>query len=289
MIQQPVAYILKTFLSDLPPETQTHLLSYCSEAEKNLINHQMPPTFTIDPQKYFQDGLIFSIHYSWLIPFLKTQPPESGALFLSLFPPQEQKKLSGLLQVIPSSSLSNLGKKYCEQFLLSYFVKEQQILPIEFLPSSPLNFLLSLSKEQLISLIDYLSLYDLVEEMRYIVDRGLLKRIFHCLPDKMKQLIPTIPKQSFSLPRMNLPKWDGSKKTFLSLLHTRGLQRLGIALIGQHPHFIWYLTHKLDIGRGNAVIKYSLKEISPIIIKIIITNIEEIVNLVIKGKMNEAL
>jgi len=42
-------------------------------------------------------------------------------------------------------------------------------------------------------------------------------------------------------------------------LHRRGIMRLGYALSGQHPDFIWHLSHRLDIGRGRLLKKNNFK------------------------------
>ena len=52
--------------------------------------------------------------------------------------------------------------------------------------------------------------------------------------------------------------WDG--ESLRTLLHRRGLMRLGAGLFGQDPDLIWTLCHQLDIGRGGAVMKLCTKE-----------------------------
>ena len=39
-------------------------------------------------------------------------------------------------------------------------------------------------------------------------------------------------------------------------LHRRGMARLGRALSGQEPQFVWRVIHTLDIGRGSRVSKW---------------------------------
>lgn len=290
MITSQTAYLLKSFLTKFSPGKTKKLLSFFTEQEKNFIENQVTSSFSLDTEKYFQDGLIASVHYSWLISFFTTKNSTDAAFFLSTLPSPKKEKLAQYLQLTPSPFFPTpIGKNFIHSLLLEYLAQDHGLLPIEFLPSSPLNFLLSLSKETMVTLIDYLGLYDLANEVRHIVDLRLLKKISAYLTKEQRDFIKTIPKQSFSFPRLNLHKWDGSKVTLLSLLHSRGLQRLGAALIGQNHNFIWYLTHKLDIGRGNALIKYSQKEINPTITKIIIANIEEIVNLLTKEDGDETL
>ena len=41
-----------------------------------------------------------------------------------------------------------------------------------------------------------------------------------------------------------------------NILHHRGFNRLGKALFGCHPSFLWHLCHRLDTGRTKVLRKF---------------------------------
>ena len=70
-------------------------------------------------------------------------------------------------------------------------------------------------------------------------------------------------KDKVATPSLGLDKWRGNCEKLKTVLQTRGLVRLGKALSGEHPDFIWHLIHILDTGRGQALLKYYSKSAVP--------------------------
>ena len=61
-------------------------------------------------------------------------------------------------------------------------------------------------------------------------------------------------------------------------MHKKGLKRLAFSISNEHPDFIWYVCHHLDIGRGNALYKYCAKK-APVQIAVSMQkNIQKIAN-----------
>jgi hypothetical protein len=133
---------------------------------------------------------------------------------------------------------------------------------MDYLPPSPMNRLLNLSKRQIIGLIDLLSIYDLAIEVRQIVETKILKKLYSFLTDAERKLLKQIAArpEPFTPPKIGLERWNGEEDSLRHSLHKRGLSRLGLALSGQDPALIWYICHQLDIGRGNALFKQCIKE-----------------------------
>jgi hypothetical protein len=157
--------------------------------------------------------------------------------------------------------------------------QHDRLVPIDYLPQTSLSFLLRLPKRELIALIDSLSIYDLAAEMRQIVETKILKKIYSFLSEEEKRLLKVAAshQEHFVLARMGLERWDGSEESFRHLLHRRGLARLGAALSGQDPDFIWTICHQLDIGRGTALFKLCAKEAIPNVTEAITKQIQELV------------
>ena len=145
------------------------------------------------------------------------------------------------------------------------------------LPSAPLNSLLYLSKKELIALIDDLAMYDLAAELRQIVETKILKKIYSLLSEEQKKLLKmaVAQRETISFPRLGLDRWDRTEESLRYLLHRRGLVRLGAALSGQDPDLIWYLCHRLDIGRGSALFKFCENKNIPGFTDIVLGQIEE--------------
>jgi hypothetical protein len=216
------------------------------------IDSQEPAAAFISPE-----DKIKKIHYSWLYPSLKKMPMELQPLILKLLPQHHAARLSKLLNVaIPAVEPAGSGKN----FLLNLFsqqIPDEEVLPIAYLPPTPFTPLLSFSKHDLVELIDLLGIFDLGEEIRYVVDKNTLKNLYGCLGPKKQQFLRIClhQKEKVIAPRLKLEKWHGACDQLLLQLHQRGLVRLSKALCGQNPSFMWHLTHTLDSGRGKIISK----------------------------------
>ena len=185
-------------------------------------------------------------------------------LFLSSLSSYAAKNLAKVLILSSyAQEIPKIGKAYLRQILLNSLLgAKNTLIPESCLPATPLKALSALSKTELIRLIDLLSLHDLAAELRQIVETKILKKIYSLLSEEERKFLKgaMAHKDHFVLMKMGLDRWDGSEETFRTLLHRRGLARLGAALSGQDPNLIWHICHRLDIGRGNALFKYCKKE-----------------------------
>ncbi len=281
--------VLNGFLSHCSPEKKKNLERFLPESER--LRLEELPTLAKKPSfEGFSNGHILEqVHWSWFLPTLKTYPEREQKFFLSALASQASQTAQNLarsLEISPPSSkedkeVKEAARAYLRQILIdSLLGPHDRLIPIEYLPLSPLNSLLTLSKKELTRLIDFLSLYDLAAELRQIVETKMLKKIYSILTEDERLFLKKAMshKETFSLPRIGLERWDGSEESFRSLLHRRGLARFGTALSGQDPDFIWYVCHHLDIGRGNALFKLCSKEATPDIAEAMIRQIEEILN-----------
>jgi hypothetical protein len=209
--------------------------------------------------------IVKQIHYSWLGSIVQKTPKKMQSVYLSSLPSSSAKQLSQTLNIpLHPQVLAPAVRLYLIQDLYRK-LKPSDVLPAAFLPVNSLTGLLSFSKEDLINIIDFLGLYDLAEEIRHIVDKRYLKAIYSCLTIKKQHFLRICLHQKGKLTtsRLGLEKWQGDKTQLNRLLHKRGLLRLGKALAGLDPHFVWHLVHRLDIGRGNFLNSYYVTEEIP--------------------------
>lgn len=210
---------------------------------------------------------IETIHYSWFLPFLESLQRNILPTFLSLFPADEKFELKKLLKMDAEKKPAGFLRTYLLNLMFNNLGVEK-VLPIDLLPFSDLNSLISLSKKEVILLIDLLGIYDLAYEMRQIVDKNLINKVHGALSREELLFLSFASKQSFKWipPKLNIASWDGDTKKLKTLLHYRGLSRLAQGSILEDENFKWHLSHLLDIGRGKALLKLYAGKYDPAMI-----------------------
>jgi hypothetical protein len=211
-----------------------------------------------DPSLFFSPfSWLDSIHPIWVAEAIKIFPKEVQVLFLKSFEERRAKHLEDLptANAIPSKLSPFVANFF--RFLLSQ--KLQEPLNKQLLPASSLNILLDLQRHHLLHLIGLLGLHDLAAELKQIVDRETLRKIFNALTQEQRLFLDYASKQPIKwLPqKMGLKNWDGTKKQLNHLIHYRGLIRLSKGVFMEDTNFKWYLCHTLDPGR-TAIIKKEL-------------------------------
>ncbi len=257
------ALVLKSFLDGCSPEKRASLERFLPPREREFLSGL---TEGSEKTEFSHESMLEQVHWSWFLPTLKTFSEREQTLFLASLNPSTAESLAQALEVTGTEPMTPVAKTYFRTQLLESLVgAHEQLLPVEYLPSSPLNQLLSLSKKQLTQLLDRLALYDVAAEIKHIVDTKTLKKISNILSEEQREVLKSLSshKEPHPLPKLGLDQWDGSEEAFRTLLQRRGLQRLGLALSGQDPDLVWALCHHLDIGRGNALFKMCGKEAVP--------------------------
>lgn len=270
--------VLKAFLSRCEPERKRALVRFLPEDERLRLESLTSQEIPIE--NFSSDAVLDKVHWSWFLPTLKTYAETEQKLFLSTLNTNAAKNLAKELTLSSySQEITDIARNYLRQILLNSLVgPHNRLLPVDFLPATPLKELLNLSKKELTHLIDFLALHDLAAELRQIVETKILKKIYSLLSEEERKFLKNAMahKEHFVLARMGLDRWDGSEESLRTILHRRGLARLGAGLSGQDPDFIWYVSHQLDIGRGNALFKQCAKEPIHGVSDAIIRQIEEL-------------
>jgi len=248
---------LDTFFAGMPQEEIKELEKY---RQSNLDVSQV----AIDPKVIF-DG---RIHYSWIAETLKTFDPNLQSLMIAALPDPIGNSLGTIQQIERAAEPYPPMSKYLLR-LLAEKMSLTDILPEAFLPEESLTFLIKNTKSELINIINFLGIYDLAEEVKTIVNKTLLKSVYSGLTAPQQKFLRNClhQRQRFTPAKMGLGNWQGDPLELQRVLHRRGIVRLGYALSGQHPDLLWYISRRLDIGRGKLLEKsYSAKEISSVTI-----------------------
>lgn len=250
MMRTPSQIIFKAFLDGCDFEKRESLLRFLPDSDIEVLAHLSPPFKDLSGGLAGEDVLLDSFHTSWFEASLRTLAASDLALVLAAFSPAQQTQLSqdiGFSNTLPT--LTPSGRTYLRSFLFNEIKKDAlPLLPIECLPKTPFNTLLYFSYKQKLKLIDLLSMFDLVIEIKHIIEKPKLTQITTTLSEEERILLTKLSKQKEGphFKSMNLNQWDGSPDTLKALLRQRGINRLSKATFGSDPSFQWILCHQLD-------------------------------------------
>ncbi|PJD97339.1 MAG: hypothetical protein CK425_03625 [Parachlamydia sp.] len=198
------------------------------------------------------DKKVGLIHYSWYAPIFKKIPVHEASWMLQVLPQRSAVKLQQVCQIpFTGVKLSPFARAFASHYLWKQ-IEDPAILPLEFVPQTPLSVLMQFSREQLLEIIDLLGVYDLTEKVRHIVDKNRLKSIYSSLKPRELQFLHHCLNQQAKIvvSPLKLNDWDGTAQSLRRKLHRRGLSRLGYSVKEESPHFLWYFLRKFDIGRA---------------------------------------
>lgn len=278
--------LIQSLLTRAHPENAKNFLPYFSVEDESILNSTRASKKL--PNLQISEALS-NIHYSWIPPALVQYPTNLKNFIVSSLPSSLSEGVMRLIKPpIQKTNLSPFAKK----FFLSLFYKDWapgDLLYTEFLEVNPLNGLLSLSKLQLVSLVDFLGIQDLSIDLRKIVDKKVLDSLKKSLSAHQKQYL------DYCLRRADIPVvkaetihyWMQDMSKLPLLIHQKGLGRLAYALLGQNSHLIWHITHRLDIGRGKELSKLlsSMPSASQKLIAQICSEVLDLMKLLNKGKI----
>ncbi len=247
--------VLRAFLNT----SSADLAQYLSPDEKQALE-SLPESYG-DPLSDLSEDLLRDIHFSWMSPFLRTLSEKDIGLFIAaLNPSQAATVAKDLLYSGEIPPLTPTGKNYLQTTLLDHLTTEQEdLLPLSLLPKSPLNILLELKPETVSLLLSFLGLHDFAIEMKQIIEKQKLNKIYEALSPPQLNYLKILLQSSepVTFAPMGLNQWNGDQEKLRALLLQRSANRLGKALFGQDPSFIWHLLHKLPMDQALLVKKLS--------------------------------
>lgn len=272
--------MFRVLLNRYHPKGSDALLKFLPEDQRAVISTIDIQSHDLEPILQHAQNVISYIHYSWIKPLINRFPTQIQASIIAALTGKHAEDESEE-KIAP---LSNLAKAFmvneiCDQLHI------QEHLPFEYLPESEFTPLATWSKQQIVELIDFLGLYDLASEVRKIVNRDYLKNIYSCLTPKEFYYLKVClhQKDQITSPKLGI---DPSKQDCAKLknaLHRRGLSRLGKAVCGEHPDFVWTIAHLLDMGRGQILLKEYQPEALPKITPILKQQVLNLMNFLKSG------
>lgn len=239
--------ILKTLIKD------TDLLKFLSNDRNQILKDLQIEATDFHAKQFTLDNFLKNIHYSWFIPILENIKKKD--VYLSFL---NEKKINNYFQKTCDKKFSPWIQFFFKKKLIEHLLqKNRSPLPMQYLNKTDLTLLLDFPKNILIKIIDFLSLFDLSMEIQKIIDPTITKKIYTFLSKEQKKFLATLTnyREPFTFSKMNLPLLLKDKKNFQKTLHKKGLYRFSKALCMQEEDLIFYICHKLDIGRGSYLYK----------------------------------
>lgn len=242
--------MLRVLINRYGPESGKSLLKFLPEDHQNEVAKISIQSNDLKPILQHPQKCLSRIHYSWIKPLIDRFPSRVRPTLMAVLTAEQ---ISGM-RAKPDRSLPNISKYFIVNELC-FLLNIDQHIPLEYLPQTDLSPLSHWTKQELVTLIDFLGLHDLASEVRHIVNRDHLKNIYTCLTPKQFYYLKVCLnlKDQLVSPKLRIDPSKQDCPALKQVLHRRGLSRLGKALCGQHPDCIWYLVHTLDIGRGKII------------------------------------
>lgn len=257
-------YIFKDFIDLADGAKQKKLLSFLANEERNELSSI--PSLPMHPSRGLSSYAkrLEDIHYSWFTPLLEKMFDQDKYLFISVLGNEQKEKLYKYFDMTKEvGPLSSFANEFISSKLYHHFIgKYNHLLPKECLPEDPLNSLLDLSRESLLSLVDLLSMHDLSLELKTLINASHMQKIEILLSGEQKEYLIELRKtiEPVSFKPIGLNHWNGDEKILKKILHQRGLNRLSKAISFSHISLLWHLSHKLDMGRA-SIVKTLFKEL----------------------------
>lgn len=265
--------MLRVLINRYNPKAGNALLKFLPQEQQAAISNVEIRSDDLRPILLHPQNSLARIHYSWIKPLIEKYPERLQAAVMAALTAEQVAGMKGSLD----SAISHPAKSFLVN-KLCYQLKINEHIPLEYLSENEFSPLLKWTKQQIVDLIDFLGLYDLASEVRHIVNRDHLKNIYTCLTPKQFYYLKVCmhQKEQITSPKLGI---DPSKQDCPKLkqaIHRRGLSRLGKALCGQHADFVWYISHVLDRGRGDILLKEYQPQALP---KITIVLKQQVLNL----------
>lgn len=256
-MNEQASQLFRICMNRFPLLPADSLLGFLPEEEAQAIKSQQ--VLGNDPEAFVRQPeiLLEKIHYSWLLPEIDRMPSSLQEAVIQALPENSKRHLLAQMKRPPAAPPPAACLHVILQRKLGMQMQLGSVLPLSFLPDTPLKALATLTKGELVQAIDLLSMYDLAEEIRHVVDKKKLQNVYQMLTPQKAQYLKRCLQQRERLviPKLDIDKYGKETKKLEAALHQRGILRMGRALSGQHPDLLWHVMHILDIGRGSILQK----------------------------------
>ncbi len=247
----------KALIEQQSPPQRKKLLDFLPDSQKAAI--QKAPEQKVLFCSLSPDEVLDTIHPSWLLHILQPYTENERGFFLAtLAPPlsSQLKKLMAIKKNLPT--LTPFGKNFLRREMFELIKKERgEALPKNALPDSKFNILISWDAARISLLSFWLGLYDLAEELRYVIDKQVWQRIEAALSPAEWQAVKNFQtkKERLAFGRIALKDALESPAKLRLTTEQYGMNRLAKALYGEHSSLLWHLMLHMDQKRADFLAK----------------------------------
>lgn len=253
MHEQAAPIFLKLLLDKFAPKRQEALLKLLPAEEAEAIRvhttvHGEPDSILFRPTAWIK-----SLHPSWLAKPLEEIPSLQQPL-RALFATQEPS-----VQQYPP-----LVKEFLLTVLHTHCTIEEP-LPKVLIAHNPLEPLLHMNAQELMQVVDLLAVLDILEDVRQIIDKKVLKTLLGLLSAKQQQYVRESLRQKIrgTTPPFKVLDLLKEPKLFRKTLHKRGLEKFALAISGLDVDFLLNIYHTLDLKRAQFLMHLVEQELVP--------------------------
>jgi len=266
---------VSAFLGQKSPEEREVLFSFLSAEDAAKIQDLKKPC-----TKNLQlDQLLKRVHPSWIAPFLETYCEEDQRLFLSVLGENQQSHIADVLGIEgPFPPLSQCAETFVQKTLTEWlFPEKEQLEPLQCLEEHPLFFLFEISYPHLKRMIFFLGLHDLAFDVKTVIETRILRAIERILSSSEKNRLSELMSQGekVQFAHLNLTGWDGDEALFREVIASRGINRLGKALSGISPSFMWIVMRLWDQSESFMLKKLCIDPKNPEVKAVLIDQVIE--------------
>lgn len=175
------------------------------------------------------------------------------------------------------TQLNEASNPVTKRFLYDLLLKEFELpLPPQFMSKGPLDFLLELSGDQLITLCRFLGLYDVSLEMKKIIHSRQLKKLEGAFSKEEIGFLNELQRdrRPVAFIEIGLWNWEGDIEGLQEIVLSRGLNRMAKALSEAGTTFMWYLSHRFPMNVGTKLLRFHKVLEDKQIVDILINQVE---------------
>lgn len=242
---------LKKMLSQRDVAKQTALLSMLSHHIR--ANYETAPKVGVITTNYTLLEQLAKIHPSHFIEAMRHLGSEDRHYYISPLPKPSQEFLTNHFKdsFSPYNLPPRLNQLAAEQLLEITFGKEKPI-PLSFLPDEKLSFLAKATHKDLLTLCQNLGLFDVVIEIRKIIQSALLKQLETAFTLEELTFLRDIHnyQKGVQLGEMGLKNFTGNRAELRDIILNRGLHRLSLALFGSSKYLLWHILHIFSLDEA---------------------------------------
>ncbi len=250
----------KHFVEKQPQEKKQRLLSYLSTSGREA--YEKVPRLQETPIKSLSlHELLGKIHPSHFIEAFSNLPHDIKLSYISALPSHVRREVSTSLSINePSYDFEEkLRDMFCNEIISLLTKGKSGILPLSYIPDDPLLCLAKCDSIELSTLVSFLGLFDLIGELKTLINGKLLLKLEESLSDDELKILRNIEgwkRKKVLFESIGLDRWNGDASILRMVIKERGINRLAKAMNGSGSDLVWLVEHIMDAKMKSEFCKY---------------------------------